>query len=148
MSAERPAWNKLERVQDEDEVVRLVDKNDVDLQAPAGSRVKRAAMRVDRMRLSPENYGASVFIPSLLQDGLKGLIAGQDGWSRKLVSVLTAAGYRTVFDCVRHSPMDCNLATVKHAHASLITEKTAKTELRKLRIAAIRLVEEGLQLDG
>ena len=143
MSSERPPWTELEPLGDQDMVFRLVRPGDYVHDAPEGTRLQLSHMPTQRPPPSNRSYGPSVFAESKLANGLDDLQAAQPKWSTWGVAKIPVGELRRVqmegvqVD-VRFSPQDCEIPSVRHAHASLINVD------RKARNALVRLIESYL----
>ena len=140
MTGMRPAWNELEVVPDGDLVFRFVQPGHFNASAPSGARVQPAALQSNEFTPNDRSYGASAYIKSRLSRGLDDLHKAYPKWVAWRVSEVPVSAVTAIGIEVRLSPQDCELETIRHAHASLI----GVTKERRLKL--IPLIEAHLVL--
>lgn len=117
-AASRPPVDQLEEVGDRETVFRLILPSQFKPAAAPGLRIQLGALPSKEWPVTTTSYCPSVFVNSLLANGI--IDVAEPRWSRYGIAQATVASLRALGIHVCRSPMDCDYASVRSAHASLI----------------------------
>ncbi len=80
-----------------------------------------SALTHDEFKPSPKSYGASVFVLSLLTNGVETLFEARPDWLGRLAPRIRVERILTINGEIRVklTPMDCQLEAIREAHASI-----------------------------
>jgi hypothetical protein len=138
MTEPRPDVATLTVVTEDALIFRFVQPGHIDATARVGSQLQTSALQTNEFTPNDHSYGPSVYVGSKLKRGVDDLFAACEKWkgwryARVPVDQVNAIGVTVVL-----SPQDCELESIRHAHASLIG--VTKPHRSKL----LRLIEKHL----
>ena len=110
----------LPRVESGEVLFRLVGSHAYDFDGSAGVRVQNSALTKSEMTPTSTSYGPSVFVESLLPDGMASLEEACPAWRQKGYAAIPIEDLRAIGIDVRLSKEDCEFDSVRAAHGSLI----------------------------
>jgi hypothetical protein len=116
----RTPLKDLVLVDDEEWIIRIIRPESYDHDAPTGMRVLTSALQSKEMPSTDQSYGPSVFVESKLPCSLENLESEVKKWGGCGVAKVQAKKLRELGIDVRFSPDDCEMPTIKPAHASLV----------------------------
>ncbi len=138
MPGDRPDVTELEVAPDDSILFRFVQPTHIDAKAPPGARLQTAALPTNEFTPNEHGYGASVYVKSLLANGLRDLHEACPKWCDWRVAEVPVREMLELGVGVRLSPQDCPFEAIRHAHASLIGVTRQKRNL------LIRIIERRL----
>lgn len=129
----RPPWGELEVVASGELIFRFVQPNQYSESAVAGARVQPSALQTNEFTPNEKSYGASVYVKARLLRGLEDLYEAMPKWRGWRVAEIPVSSINELGVEVRLSPQDCQIETIRHAHASLIgVTKAVRNKLIKV----------------
>lgn len=134
----RPAWEQLADVEDGNLLIRFIRPETIKRDRPKGQRVETSTCNSGEYEPNEKSYGASVFVEERLAHGIADVLAANPRWAAWDFVRLPVADVRALALHVKYTPMDCEFADVRHAHASLIGMT------RPIRARFISLLDERL----